>query len=201
MMTGFGDVGLDLVVTWMDNPDGKNRVLYAVGRDLGGDGTAAAWSESFEAGSDLWTGHESAGLGATCSDFDNSGLDDFVFSWVDNPPGENDLYYRFARDPSDGVTANWTTREAAGANKGIGFHTDGTGLASGEWDHEPGLDHIPETFFGWSDDPSGENTIYRRQEWNGRFSSHHTFAVSSDSSSSEDPTPEFEICPDGCDLF
>lgn len=157
----------ELVVTWIDNPSGANSLLYKIGYNLDSNGNAASWSSTITQGS---VGDENQGAGVTCTDLDENGATDLVFGFVDNPSGDNRMYYRIGFNPgSDGSTSDWREREAPGANDGIGFETQGMGLGSGEVDNE-GIDEMTFTFV---DNPSGGNSVHYRDEWNGRYMSHN----------------------------
>jgi Matrixin/Putative peptidoglycan binding domain len=86
----------DLVIAWIDDPDGENRILYKIGFDIGANGMPASWSPQMQVGG--WTGSVSAGLGISVGDFRGNGRPDLAVFWIDDPDGENSAYVRIGRD-------------------------------------------------------------------------------------------------------
>ncbi|MFI9406341.1 galactose oxidase-like domain-containing protein [Nocardia sp. NPDC052316] len=103
-----GDGDTDVVVFMVDNPEGQNAGFYRVGSRFTADGTVAAWGPWLEVPE--WFGWENQGAGIALADLSGNGRLDLVIFLVDNPPGQNQGYYRIGRDlAADGtVTGGWT---------------------------------------------------------------------------------------------
>ncbi|MDI6856439.1 MAG: hypothetical protein QMD21_06650 [Candidatus Thermoplasmatota archaeon] len=42
-----------------------------------------------------WVGHENQGAGIAFAHLDTDGRPDLGIMWIDNPPGDNYVYYRY----------------------------------------------------------------------------------------------------------
>ncbi len=159
----------DLVVAWVDDPSGGNSGKFRIGWNLDALGNAAGWSSTKTVGGGT-IGDTTAGAGLACTDADENGNADFLFGWVDNPSGDNRVYYRIGWNPNAaGDPASWSaTENGPGANAGIGHETAGFGVAAGDLD-AAGIDEI---VFAHVDNPSGANTAYYKEEWNLRYNAH-----------------------------
>ncbi|MBC8422432.1 MAG: hypothetical protein H8E01_00215, partial [Chloroflexi bacterium] len=124
----------ELVVAWVDDPDGQNKAYYRVCWDLATDGTASSWSS----GKTISVGGDSStqGAGLDIYDIDGNGRPDIVFGWLDNPSGVNKGWYRIGWNlDTDGNVTGWSDRkEISGAfgpqNAGLGLtlaDVDGSG--------------------------------------------------------------------------
>jgi hypothetical protein len=83
----------DLVVFWVDNPEGDNHAYYRVGWDLDQAGNpTVGWSHSIGVPDGI--GWETAGAGLAAGDISGNGQADLVMAWVDNPEGDNRFFYR-----------------------------------------------------------------------------------------------------------
>ncbi|MFI9506149.1 galactose oxidase-like domain-containing protein [Nocardia sp. NPDC052566] len=103
-----GDGALDVVVLMVDDPQGQNAGWYRVGGGFGANGAVRAWGPWLEVPD--WFGWENQGAGIALADLTGSGRLDLIVFVVDNPPGQNQGYYRIGRDvAADGtVTGGWT---------------------------------------------------------------------------------------------
>ncbi len=99
----------DLLVLMVDNPSGQNRGLYRVGRRLDTDGDVTGdWTDWIEVPD--WFSSENQGAGIAVGDVDEDGRPDLVVFMIDNPPGQNQGYYRLGKalDANGKVTGGWT---------------------------------------------------------------------------------------------
>lgn len=103
-----GDGATDVVVFMVDNPEGQNAGFYRLGSGLAADGSVLTWGPWLEVPE--WFGWENQGAGIALADLSGNGQLDLVIFLVDNPPGQNQGYYRIGRDlAADGtVTGGWT---------------------------------------------------------------------------------------------
>ncbi len=102
-----GDGRPDVVVLMVDNPVGQNSGQYRIGRSLGADGNVASWGPWLPVPD--WFGWENQGAGIALADLDGSGRLDLIVFVVDNPPQQNQGYYRIGRDlRPDGGVSGWT---------------------------------------------------------------------------------------------
>ena len=105
-LAGSGDQ--DLVVITVDNPGGQNRGIYRVGRKLDDNGNVTAgWSPWIDVPD--WFSWENQGAGAAIFDLDKDGKQDLIVFMIDNPPGQNQGYYRVGKklDADGNVTSGW----------------------------------------------------------------------------------------------
>jgi hypothetical protein len=96
-------------------------------------------------------GHENAGGGVAVADFDRNGISDIVLMGVDNPPGENTLWYRIGLNlNADGLPERWLP---VCVTSGLGHDTQGGGVAVGDINQNG----IPDLIFMIIDNPPGAN--------------------------------------------
>jgi hypothetical protein len=105
-LTGQGKQ--DLLVLTVDSPDGQNRGMYRVGRDIDSLGNAVGGWSPWMAVPD-WFSFENQGCGAALFDLDKGGKQDLVVFMIDNPPGQNQGFYRIGKklDEDGNVTGGW----------------------------------------------------------------------------------------------
>ncbi|WP_067813729.1 galactose oxidase-like domain-containing protein [Nocardia inohanensis] len=103
-----GDGAPEVVVLMVDDPEGQNAGWYRMGSGFATDGSVRDWGP-WQAVPD-WFGWENQGAGLALADLNGNGQLDLVMFVVDNPPGQNQGYYRVGRDlAADGtVTGGWT---------------------------------------------------------------------------------------------
>lgn len=103
-----GSGALDVVVFMVDDPPGQNAGYYRVGSGLRADGAVGDWGPWLSVPD--WWGWENQGAGIALADLSGSGRLDLVVFLIDNPPGQNQGYFRIGRDlAADGtVTGGWT---------------------------------------------------------------------------------------------
>ncbi|MGZ4218399.1 MAG: galactose oxidase-like domain-containing protein [Solirubrobacteraceae bacterium] len=92
-----GDGKLDLVVMTVDNPPGQNRGIYRVGHDLDANGNVTGgWTPWLDMPD--WFSWENQGGGVAVSDITGNGKLDLVLFGIDNPPAQNQAFFRTAFD-------------------------------------------------------------------------------------------------------
>ena len=123
-----GSGGSDLIVAWIDDPDGANTIYYKIGWDIAADGSIATWSDRMQVPGPI--GDSSSGLGIAVSDFRGNARPDLVVFWVDNPDGNNRGYYRVGEDldPTGVPIGGWGADRYAIPGQ-WGFDTQGAGIA------------------------------------------------------------------------
>lgn len=72
----------DLLVLWVDDPSGGNRVFTRIGYDLDGNGNPARWGDPVQQ-TGLWIGNSTHGADVGLADVDNNGTLDLIFAAVD----------------------------------------------------------------------------------------------------------------------
>jgi hypothetical protein len=99
----------DLVVLMVDNPPGVNSGLFRVGRGLSLEGDVAqGWTPWQPIPG--WFSWENQGAGVAVADLDDDGRPELIVFMVDNPPEQNQGYYRIGRrlDADGDVTGGWS---------------------------------------------------------------------------------------------
>ena len=75
----------DFLVTAIDNPEGKNRGMYRVGRNVDAQGqVTGGWTPWLDIPD--WFSFENAGAGAAVADVDGDGQQDLIAFMIDSPP-------------------------------------------------------------------------------------------------------------------
>jgi hypothetical protein len=100
-------------------------------------------------------GSYQAGAGNDIGDVDGVTGKDMLCAWVDNPSGNNYIYYRLGKQISTttGAVSSWTSTSKWSTS--IGSYTQGMGVALASI----GLGAAIDLVFGWMDNPSGSNTM------------------------------------------
>jgi hypothetical protein len=99
----------DLIAFMVDNPDGRNRGVFRVGRNLDATGNATggwtAWMEVPD-----WFSFENQGGNIAVADVDRDGKPDLVVFMIDNPGGQNAGFYRVGKqlDSNGNVNGGWS---------------------------------------------------------------------------------------------
>ena len=104
-----GDGRQDLVVLMVDDPPGKNRGLYRVGKRLDAAGIpTAGWGPWIDIPD--WFSFENQGAGLALWDLNGNGQLDLVVFMIDAPQGQNQAFYRVGRslDGNGNVTGGWS---------------------------------------------------------------------------------------------
>jgi hypothetical protein len=103
-----GDGNQDLLVMMVDNPPGQNRGVYRVGRKLDATGSVTGgWTPWIDVPD--WFSWENQGAGPAIYDVDKDGHPDLVVFMIDNPPGQNQGFYRLGKglDITGNLTGGW----------------------------------------------------------------------------------------------
>lgn len=106
-ITGSGQP--DLLVLAVDAPEGVNRGMYRLGRDIEPDGqVSGGWTPWIDIPN--WFSFENQDAAVAVADLNGTGRPDLVVFTIDNPPGVNRAIYQIGRDlDTDGVaTGGWT---------------------------------------------------------------------------------------------
>jgi hypothetical protein len=141
-----GNGTLDIVVMTVDNPDQQNRGVYSVGHDLDADGNPtggwSAWHDMPD-----WFSWENQGGGVAVADTTGNGKLDLVIFGIDNPPQQNQAFYRIAFNiDENGVPAGaqaadpqagWSS--LLGVNNWFSWENQGAGIVVVPLGGEPTL--------------------------------------------------------------
>ena len=149
-LTGAG--ARDLIVLMVDNPPGLNRGLYRVGKNLAADGTpAGGWTPWMEIPD--WFSFENQGAGVAVADLDGDGRPELIVFMIDNPPGQNQGYYRVGSklDANGAVTGGWG--DWTPIPDWFSFENQDGGVAVADLDG----DGRPELIVFMIDNPPGKN--------------------------------------------
>ena len=133
-LTGSGTP--DVVVMAVDNGLQQNRGVYRVGRNLDADGNVTGgWSDWRDMPG--WFSWENQGGGVAVADTTGSGHLDIVVFGIDNPPQQNQAFYRVALDVdgngvpagarADDPQAGWSS--LLGVNNWFSWENQGAGIA------------------------------------------------------------------------
>ncbi len=98
----------DLLVLAVDNPGGLNRGVYRIGRQLDDHGNVTGgWTPWIDIPD--WFSFENQGAGAAIFDIDKDGNPDLIVFMIDNPPEQNQGYYRVGKklDANGNVQGGW----------------------------------------------------------------------------------------------
>ncbi|MDT7714163.1 MAG: hypothetical protein QOH09_155 [Pseudonocardiales bacterium] len=126
----------DLIVMTIDNPPMQNRGVYRVGRDLDQAGNVTGgWSDWVDMPG--WFSWDNQGGGVAVADTTGNGHLDIIIFGIDNPPQQNQAFYRIAFDVNrDGVPAGaqqgnpqagWSS--LLGVNNWFSWENQGSGIA------------------------------------------------------------------------
>jgi hypothetical protein len=147
----------DLLVLTVDNPDGPNRGVYRVGRRLDAQGTVTGdWTPWVDIPD--WFSWENQGAGAAVTDLDKDGHQDLLVFMIDNPPGQNQGYYRVGKqlDADGNIRGGWSPWIAI--PDWFSFENQYGGIAVADLDH----DGSPELIVMMVDNPDAQNRgVYR----------------------------------------
>lgn len=154
-----GNGQADLLNAWAEDPSGANPVYYRVRWNVDPN-TGQSTSETLTKTALADIGHATAGLGVALHDVDNSGRPDLVVAWVDDPSGDNYVYYRIGWNVNTAgdVTGGWSTGWTQVGGGPIGWYTQGLGVCLGNLD----ADERKELVVAWADDSLGANVVKYR---------------------------------------
>lgn len=147
----------DLLIAWIDDPDGDNRIYYKFLLNLDSTGIPASSTTIMRAAPSATVGSQSVGLGVCTGDINADGNRDAIFAWMDNPAGDNEVYWAVGYWMWYGGPQSWSARVERYAPYWDGDTTAGFDIACADFDGG-GLDMVT----GWIDNPVGENHVYMR---------------------------------------
>jgi hypothetical protein len=107
-VAALGDGNQSLVVMTVDNPDGQNRGVYRVGRNMDAQGNVTGgWTPWIDVPD--WFSFENQGAGIAVFDLDKDGRQDLIVFMIDNPPGQNAGFYRVGKalDVNGVINGGW----------------------------------------------------------------------------------------------
>jgi hypothetical protein len=140
----------DLVLMYIDAPDGPNQFRYMIGWNLDTEGNAERWSDLIHGPS---PGNQSAGGGAEIADIDGNGHPDLLVMDIDDPKGPNQFRYTIAWNLDvEGNPTHWS--EIQHAPLSPGDSSDGGGASLADFDGDGSLDLLLMSL----DNPDGANT-------------------------------------------
>jgi hypothetical protein len=162
LATGFihgllpdGRSSLDMVMMWMDDPSGENQLLYRVGFNLGEDGLTPTWTGNFPVPGHF--GNTTEEVACALFDVSGSGGADLIVAWIDNPDGENSIYYKIGYDiAADGSVAVWSDQMSV--PHPVGFSSSGLGISV----VDTRGNGRPDMLVFWIDNPDGANNAFVR---------------------------------------
>jgi hypothetical protein len=106
-LTGTG--AQDLLVITVDHPGGQpNRGIFRVGHAMDGQGNVTGgWTPWIDVPD--WFSFENQGVGAAIFDVDKDGKQDLLVFMIDNPPGQNQGFYRIGKqlDVNGKINGGW----------------------------------------------------------------------------------------------
>jgi hypothetical protein len=106
-LTGTG--AQDLLVITVDHPGGQpNRGIFRVGHAMDGQGNVTGgWTPWIDVPD--WFSFENQGVGAAIFDVDKDGKQDLLIFMIDNPPGQNQGFYRIGKqlDVNGNINGGW----------------------------------------------------------------------------------------------
>jgi hypothetical protein len=123
------DGNLELLVLMVDNPPGRNRGLYRIGRRLDANGNVTGgWTPWIDVPD--WFSFENQGAGIAVVDLDNHGQNDLLIFQIDNAVDQNQAFYKIAHkvDINGNVAGDWSLWQGipgwfAWENQGGGIST------------------------------------------------------------------------------
>jgi hypothetical protein len=162
----------DLMLMVVDDPEGDNSFWYTIGWNLGTNGQAASWSQTFKVNA---LGSFDSGGGAALGDIDKNGRPDIVFMAVDNPEQGDAYWYVVGKNlDTKGNAASWTQKIVAPCDVGWSCAGGGAALAdlngNGRSDlvlmniDSPHGSNVFWCYVGWDIDINGNVT-----GWSARF--------------------------------
>jgi hypothetical protein len=103
-----GDGSLELLVCMVDNPQGRNRGLYRIGRKLAANGNiTGAWTGWIDVPD--WFSFENQGVGIAVADLDGTAKKDLIIFQIDNAVQQNQAFYKFGRNVDiNGAVSEWS---------------------------------------------------------------------------------------------
>jgi len=145
-----GDGRPDLLLMYIDDPDGVNQFRYHIGWNLAATtGQAASWS-SMIVGPAI--GNSNQGGGVALGDIDKNGRPDLVLMGVDNPEQSNYYWFVIGKNLNkSGIATSWTP--VVKVNIPIGWYSEGGGAALADFDGNGKLDLMLMRI----DNPTGSN--------------------------------------------
>jgi len=148
----------ELLLMYIDDPDGVNQFRYHIGWNLSAtNGQAASWS-SMIVGPNI--GNSNQGGGAALGDIDKNGRPDLVLMGVDNPEKGNSFRYCVGKNlDKTGKPTSWTPVIQAPCN--LGWSNAGGGASLADINGNGKLDLV----LSGIDSPTGANNFWCYIGW------------------------------------
>ena len=116
---------LNLIILYIDNPDGENSAYYRVSSDIKADGSVTSWSNAYKI--PVKIGAHTSGAGIAIGDIDNDGELNLIITYIDNPDGDNHAYYCIGSDINNNppswsgaiMVPGWFGKDSSGAGIAI----------------------------------------------------------------------------------
>lgn len=147
----------DLIVFMIDNPVGKNRGIYKVGKDLDANGKVTggwtAWTDVPD-----WFSWENDGGSIAVADMDGDGRPELLVFMIDAPLGLNKGLYKIGRglDGNGSVTGGWTGWMPV--PNWFSDHNQGAGIAVTDLQNDGSRDVV---FFQIDDAPTQNQAFFK----------------------------------------
>jgi hypothetical protein len=147
----------DLLLMWVDDPEGANSFCYSIGWNLGANGQPASWGARMQG---TVIGFDNSGGGAAVGDIDKNGRPEVVFMAIDNPETANYYWYVIGKNlDSSGKATSWSQKIVApGA---LGFSSAGGGAALADINGNGKPDLVLTNL----DSPQGANAFWCHVGW------------------------------------
>ena len=136
-----GDNQPELIVFMIDNPPGKNQGFYRIGKKLDANGNVTGgWSDWIQIPD--WFPFENQDGSIAIADIDKDGRPELIVFMIDNPPGNNQGFYRIGKklDANGNVTGGWS--EWKQVPNWFSWENQGAGVAVADLENKGVLDLI-----------------------------------------------------------
>jgi hypothetical protein len=138
-----GDQRPELIVFMIDNPPGQNQGYYRIGKRLDANGNVTGGCGNWFPIPD-WFPWENQHGSITVADLDKDGRPELIVFMIDNPPGQNQGYYRIGKrlDANGNVTGGWSNWFPIPVPAWFSWENQGAGVAVSDLENKGTLDLI-----------------------------------------------------------